>query len=124
MPEHTQHREPHDFIPRSAGKGKLMPIGGAEEKEQNPEILEAFVELAGGKDARIALIPTASEDPDDAVERYTEAFEKIGVAKVMPLTGTTRVDVESEESLRTLRDATGIFISGGDQSTLAELYCG
>jgi cyanophycinase len=101
-----------------------MPIGGAEEKDGNPEILETFVELAGGKDARIALIPTASDEPEDAVKRYTKAFEGIGVACVTPILGATHAQVESEESLQILRDATGIFISGGDQARLAEIYCG
>ena len=116
--------DPHDYVPRSAGKGKIMPIGGAEEKESSPEILTTFVELAGGKDARIALIPTASEEPEEAIERYTTAFEEIGVTSVNPLTGTTRAEVESYESLQILRDATGIFISGGAQMRLADIFCG
>lgn len=99
-----------------------MPIGGAEDKESGPEILEAFVKLAGGQDARIALIPTASEDPEDAIKRYTEAFEQIGVAAVTPVTATRRTELDSDESLGILRDATGIFISGGDQGQLVDIY--
>lgn len=124
MPQQTRRKKPHDYIPRSAGKGNVVLIGGAEDKEHNPQILTAFVELSGGKDARIALIPTASEQPDDAVERYTTAFEEIGVAWVKPVSGTTRAEVESIGSLGILRDATGIFISGGDQTRLTDIYLG
>ena len=44
-----------------AKRGCLIPIGGAEEKFHNPEILDRFVDICGGKGARIAIIPTASE---------------------------------------------------------------
>jgi len=41
-------------------RGYIIPIGGAEEKLGNSEILDRFVELCGGLDARIGIIPTAS----------------------------------------------------------------
>ena len=44
---------------RRVSQGPVMPIGGAEETEPGGEILERFVDLAGGKSARIAIIPTA-----------------------------------------------------------------
>ncbi|MEO0953223.1 MAG: cyanophycinase, partial [Pseudomonadota bacterium] len=45
-------------------RGYIIPIGGAEEKLSNPEILDRFVEICGGKPARIAIIPTASQLED------------------------------------------------------------
>ena len=42
-------------------RGYIIPIGGAEEKLGNPEILDRFVSLCGGTDARISIIPTASQ---------------------------------------------------------------
>lgn len=48
-------------------QGPVMPIGGAEEKDGYGEtILTRFVELAGGGSARIAIVPTASEEPEEA----------------------------------------------------------
>ena len=44
-----------------ADRGCIIPIGGAEEKLNNPQILDRFVDICGGKSARIAIIPTASE---------------------------------------------------------------
>ncbi len=49
---------------KSTDRGYIIPIGGAEEKLQNPEILDRFVELCGGKPGRIAIIPTASQLED------------------------------------------------------------
>ena len=42
-------------------RGWIVPIGGAEEKENDPRILERFVQLCGGSDANIVVIPTASQ---------------------------------------------------------------
>lgn len=117
-------RDPHDYIPRSSGKGIVMPIGGAEDKEHNPDVLRAFIDLAGGASACVALIPTASDDPADAVNRYTRAFDELGVAEIMPIMAKTKKQVESEATLAVLRGASGIFISGGDQATLSKIYCG
>ena len=44
-------------------RGWIVPIGGAEEKESRRRILKRFVQLSGGRDARIAVIPTASDSP-------------------------------------------------------------
>ena len=38
-------------------RGWIIPIGGAEEKENNPRILERFVKLCGGSAADIVVIP-------------------------------------------------------------------
>ena len=58
---------------RRVSQGPVMPIGGAEETEPGGEILERFIDLAGGKKARIAIIPTASDDPQRSGEGYAHA---------------------------------------------------
>jgi cyanophycinase len=109
--------------------GPVMPIGGAEGKgDGESDILRRFVEQAGnGKPsrARIALIPTASEDPNDAIARYTECFVKrLGAASVVPLKAERREDANSAKAAQIFEDATGIFISGGDQARLVTLLAG
>ena len=101
-----------------------MPIGGAEETEPGGEILERFVDLAGGSDARIAIIPTASDDPQRSGEGYAELFRKLGAKKADWLRVEQRSDANTEEPLSLLREATGIFITGGDQTRLVELLVG
>src|SRR3954464_13199867 len=67
---------------RRVRQGPVMPIGGAEKKggDGDETILTRFVELAGGSSARIAVIPTASEEAAEAGERYVKVFSKLGAA--------------------------------------------
>jgi len=101
-----------------------MPIGGAEETEPGGEILQRLVDLAGGNDAHIAIIPTASGDPQRSGEGYAQLFREMGVKKADWLRVDRREDANAEEALSLLREATGIFITGGDQARLVELLVG
>jgi cyanophycinase len=109
---------------RRVSQGPVMPIGGAEETEPGGEILERFIDLAGGKRARIAIIPTASDDPQRSGEGYAELFRKLGAKKADWLRVEQRSDANTEEPLSLLREATGMFITGGDQTRLVELLVG
>src|SRR3712207_837317 len=109
---------------RRVCQGPIMPIGGAEETEPGGEILERFVDLAGGKKARIAVIPTASDDPRRSGEGYAKLFHKMGAQEANWLRIEQRPDANGEEALDFLREATGIFITGGDQARLVELLIG
>lgn len=104
-------------------RGFIIPIGGGEKKVKTSKILMRFAELSGGDDARIAIIPTASR-LDDTGDRYKEVFENIGVksAKIVKL--DTREDCEDPAFLDVLEDATGIFMTGGDQLRLATILGG
>ena len=57
-------------------KGPLMIIGGAEDKLRRRTILKEFVERAGGADARIAVIPTASSLATEVTEVYDALFRR------------------------------------------------
>jgi cyanophycinase len=104
-----------------------MPIGGAEEKDGHGEgesILSRFVALAGGGKARIAIIPTASEDADEAGQRYVAVFGKLGAREADWLRVSEREDANGDEAVQCIEQATGIFITGGDQKTLVTLLAG
>jgi cyanophycinase len=112
----------------SAGEGALQPgvlmaIGGAEDKMDDKVILSSFVRIAGGKKAKIAVVPTASSI-EDAGLRYKAIFLGMGVeqAEVVYLQG--RDDANSDEPLSALEDATGIFLTGGNQVRLSVLIGG
>ena len=109
---------------RRAAQGPVMPIGGAETTEPGGEILERFIDLAGGTNARIAIIPTASDDPQRSGEGYAELFRELGAKKADWLRVEQRADANTDEALSLLREATGIFITGGDQARLVELLVG
>lgn len=105
-------------------QGPVMPIGGAEEREPGGAILERFLELAGGDKARIAVIPTASGEPQASGEKYVKLFTKMGAAHADWMRIEGREDALSGPALELIENATGIFITGGDQSRLVELLAG
>ena len=108
---------------RRVCQGPVMPIGGAEDKGPGGDILERFIALAGGKDARIAIIPTASEEPEESGEEYAKLFREMG-AEADWLRIARRADASAEPALEQLQRATGIYITGGDQARLVALLAG
>jgi cyanophycinase len=104
--------------------GPVMPIGGAEAKDGNGEIVSCFLELAGGKRARILVIPTASEDAAVTGRRYSTIFSKNGAKSVDVLQVEKRSDANEDASFDQVKAATGIYITGGDQARLVALLAG
>jgi cyanophycinase len=104
-------------------RGYVIPIGGAEEKIDNPEILAKFVELAGGKDAYICIIPTASQ-LEDTGERYETLFSGLGAGKTVSLPITERSDAQKQEYVDCLEKCTAVFITGGNQLRLSTILGG
>ncbi len=99
-------------------RGLIIPIGGAEEKLQNPKILDRFVELCGGGSARIAIIPTASE-LEDTGRNYEKLFRRLGIPHAQVLPFETRADCDSGEHLDYIERADGVFMTGGNQLRLS-----
>ena len=108
---------------RGKKRGFIVPVGGAENKKGDRPILVRFARLAGGSDARIVIIPTASE-LDDTGDRYAEIFEDLQVEAVEVLPIQDREDAFKDEYLRILEDATGIFLTGGNQLRLSTILGG
>lgn len=104
-------------------RGYVIPIGGAEDKLDNQEILSKFVEICGAADAIITVIPTASQ-LDDTGPRYQKIFEDLGAKTTYSLPITERSDAQSPEYLSTLEKSTGIFITGGNQLRLSTILGG
>ena len=104
-------------------RGWIIPIGGAEDKDTNPSILQRFVELCGGSEADIVVIPTASRLKDTG-PRYEELFRGMGVAQVEVLDFDTRRDCQEEGRLARLARASGIFFTGGNQLRLSTILGG
>ncbi|MDP3713837.1 MAG: cyanophycinase [Mycobacteriales bacterium] len=104
--------------------GPLMMIGGAEDKVGARVVLQRFVRLAGGPDARIAVVATASSLGQEAVELYREAFGRLGVTDVRGPLPTTRTEAADPALVAPLTDATGVFMTGGNQMTLAGALAG
>src|SRR6187401_2241520 len=104
--------------------GTVIVIGGAEDKVRDRLILGRFIALAGGRDARIAVISTASSMGPEAGERYRAIFTELGAASVAPLHAMTRTQANDEHIARQVRDATGVFMTGGNQLRLSSTIGG
>lgn len=101
--------------------GRLLIIGGAEDRRCGSGVLERFVELCGGEKARIVLVTTATGMPDQVHADYERVFSKLGVEHTIQLRLSGRSDADGDEAVSILADATGVFFSGGDQSRLRTL---
>jgi cyanophycinase len=101
----------------------LMAIGGALDMEE-PAIFQEFIKRAGGKDARIVVLPQASSLPETGKE-YGRVFKKLGVKrKPVSLEFRDRAQADRKSHLGLLQQATGIFIAGGTQMRLTSLLGG
>lgn len=99
-------------------RGFIIPIGGAEDRVRDPAILRRFVDLCGGRKAKIVVIPTASQ-VDDTGKRYEAVFEELGVERIRVLPFESRADCEREDWLDKLDRADGVFLTGGNQLRLS-----
>jgi cyanophycinase len=115
-------------------KGKLIAIGGAEDKGTNLEtgdiyrnnlnffelgILRRVVEEAGGPSSRIEIITTASMIPYEVGENYLNAFGKIGCTNVDVMHIRNRQDTTKKEYLERMRNCDAVMFSGGNQLRLS-----
>lgn len=107
----------------TAGPGVLMPIGGAEDKLDDKVILAEFVKLSGGDEARIAIVPTASSI-ETAGLRYKAIFLGLGVKSAEVVYIGSREDANDESILDLVSQATGIFLTGGNQMRLSSIIGG
>lgn len=107
----------------TAGPGVLMPIGGAEDKLDDKVILSEFVKLSGGDEARIAIVPTASSI-ETAGLRYKAIFLGLGVQSAEVVYIGSREDANDDKTLELVNNATGIFLTGGNQMRLSSIIGG
>ena len=105
-------------------QGTVIVIGGAEDKVRNRVILGRFVALAGGSEARIAVLSTASSLGPEVGERYRSVFGELGAKHVVPLHAMTRPQANDEQVARAVRDASGVFLTGGNQLRLSSTIGG
>jgi len=111
------------LVPEGETRGWIIPIGGAENKENDRHILERFVRVSGGNDADIVIIPTASR-LNETGPRYEKLFRDLGADRVSVMDFDTRRDCQEPGRLKRLEQASGIFFTGGNQLRLTTLLGG
>jgi cyanophycinase len=104
--------------------GYLVIIGGAEDKYNERRILHKFIAVAGGPEARILIVPVASDYPEFSADVYAQTFRNLGLQGVKVLRATSRQAVIDADADDLLADVTGVFISGGDQMRLVSMLGG
>jgi cyanophycinase len=112
-------------VPHVTRPGLLIAIGGAEDKTRERVILRYFLEMAGGPDASIIVLATASEVPETG-DRYADLFLALRAETVEVLKIETREDAieAGAEAHDLLEYATGLFITGGSQLKLSSALGG
>ncbi len=110
-------------IPEGGTRGWIVPIGGGEEKENDPKILQRFVDICGGQDADIVVLPTASKLADTGA-RYERIFTSLGAGRVESVDFDDRSECEDPDRLRRISEANGIFFTGGNQLSLSTILGG
>ncbi len=110
-------------IPTDRKRGFIVPIGGAEDKEGQSNVLRKFLDVSGGENARIVIIPTAST-VEDTGRKYEKIFKKLGADEAKALPFLTRDDANKREWLDYIERAHGIFITGGNQLRLTTILGG
>ena len=105
--------------------GPLIAIGGAEDKVRERIILRYFLEAAGGADASLVVLATASEVPETG-ERYADLFYSLNADSVEVLRIVSREDAlaAGDDAHELLEYATGLFITGGSQLRLSSALGG
>lgn len=103
-------------FPPAGRPGRLMAIGGAEDKTRERVVLRRFVEIAGGERAHVLILATASELAETG-ERYSDLFRELGVGRVDVLRIGNREDAlaAGPEVHDLLPEATALFLTGGSQ---------
>ncbi len=100
--------------------GSLLLAGGG---VQDQTIFERFIELAGGPQAPIVVIPTAGgADSYDPYIRSVRVFQSLGAQHVTMLHTYDPKEADTEAFARPLTTARGVWFSGGRQWRLADSY--
>jgi cyanophycinase len=101
-----------------------MAIGGGEDKTKERRILTHFFTLAGSQQARIAVIPAASTQPDQTGALYQTLFRDLGAAEIEIFHIRSRADAQDPGQVAALQQVSAIFLSGGNQLRLMSLLGG
>ncbi len=98
--------------------GSLVIVGGG---GMPAEVTKKFIELAGGPDALIVVLPTANPDPLPLRGEAT-FFERAGAKNVKVLPARELKDVEDPKNLELLDKADGVWFGGGRQWRFVDAY--
>ena len=102
-------------------KGTLVIVGG---NLQDPAIVKRFIDLAGGPEAPIVIIPSAGEADEDYHQYWSglKQWRENGARHLTVLHTRDRKVADSEAFVKPIREARAVFFGGGRQWRLADSY--
>ena len=114
---------PLQRIDPNGARGSLVIAGGG---SLPPEVIDHFISKAGGDEARLVIIPTASARADDPAlaEELLAAWKARPHASLQLLHTRNREEADSEKFVKPLMEATGAWLMGGQQQRIADAYVG
>ena len=101
--------------------GALLVCGGG---NLSNSIWQRFIDLAGGIESPIVVIPIATPNPDDPKPKDLSKLKQLGCQRVKVLNQHTIADVQSSEFIDALKEARGVWFVGGRQWKYMDAYEG
>ena len=117
----SQSPYPEKLITQGPANGTLLIIGGS----ASDQFFLKFMDLVGGKDEPIVVIPTAAsseEFSEEFLENYKGRFTRHGFTNVTVLHTRDRDEANSDEFIEPINEASGVWFSGGRQWRHADSY--
>jgi cyanophycinase len=109
-----------DPVRPRAVAGSLMIVGGG---PRPPAVMQRFVELAGGSQARILIMPMATATAEESGPEVAAEMKRLGAAASRSV-NLTREQAMSDSIARIYDDITGIWFLGGDQNRITRVLSG
>lgn len=103
---------------------KLVIIGGGEDKKEEKVILKEVVRLAGGREAKIGIVTTATKLPQEVGEEYENIFKALGAREIDTINICGRKASEIHGNIERIMDHTCLFFVGGDQLRISSIIGG
>ena len=104
--------------------GNLLIIGGAEDKWGQSSVLKHAIDMCGGPDAKITVLTTATQKPQEVGEEYRAVFSRLGVQNIDILNIDNRSDANDNSVAQRISGAAGVFFTGGDQLRITSILGG
>jgi cyanophycinase len=115
-------------VQKKQTKGILIAVGGGESgniTEDSLKIVEKFIELSGGTNkAKVLIMTVATDDPEDAENRYKEVFDRLKFKNFDAVNVADRSEAYDEDLLEKVKNATGLYFTGGNQLHVTALTGG
>lgn len=111
-------------MPNNENIGKLIIIGGAEDKQTDKKILKKVISQCAAPHPQIAVVTTATNSPHEAANQYRDILTALGASAIHAIHLSNRADANDPDNLQALEASDCIFFVGGDQLRISSILGG